>query len=97
MSCPTCGNAMTGFKMERSGEPITGMLWCPACGTASQDEPNPLGSYCVPKLVERCRKFIDNIGATIHIGDPLQQVVREWYADGIAESIHPPGDRPCSS
>lgn len=104
MACPTCDHAMQNVGTSPVGRPL---FWCGRCGTVhsepsgrvdpSADSNLADGYYGVPKLVERCRKFIDNIGATIHIGDPLQQVVREWYADGIAESIHPPGDRPCSS
>jgi hypothetical protein len=67
-----------------------GIFWCPRCGTICGQTDIPQGDRPqAPKLVERCREFEKSLVAAGMMTD-----VQPWRTLGIAESIHPPADRP---
>ena len=83
MPCPTCSHTLQCVITGEFTHPA--VYWCPRCGTlrvsfdvGRTDE--------VPKLVERCRQFRANWDGV--------EFERVWHRYGIAESIHPPEDRP---
>lgn len=79
MSCPTCGG-----PTRDAGSPD--WQWCEADGTLTCAGPRFGSVTFTPQLVERCR----DLEAT-----PAFRVVAEvWRQLGIAEAIHPPGERP---
>lgn len=104
MACPTCDHTMQNVGTSPVGRPL---FWCGRCGTVhsepsgrvdpSADSNLADGYYGVPKLVERCRTVRNSVTfarADAMTGDVLSHL---WETVGIAESIHPPGGRPCSS
>lgn len=97
MSCPTCDHTMEGLGQNDRADNI---FLCPRCGTVKIDAFGQHGDKVyVPKLVERCRKFIGVIGANFVHGSKeasaaLPAIETEWYRVGIAESINTPKDRP---
>lgn len=83
MACPTCGQEL---EKEYPGEDGW-MAHCLRCGTlVSNDDLNGEFVY-VPQLVERCRAF------QAGYADNGTFTPARWTESGIAESIHPPGDR----
>jgi hypothetical protein len=62
------------------------LFWCPRCGTLRDELAS---SNHIPKLVERCRRFDELVGATVS-----GQSKHHWHTLGIAESINLPADRP---
>lgn len=88
MRCPTCSHTMQGLTTYP--EPV---FWCPRCGTIRRVAYATADGQEVgrqederPKLVDRVRRYMAEIGA----GGPgglFDQL-------GIREAIYPPGDRP---
>jgi hypothetical protein len=60
-----------------------GVFHCPRCGTMLGGYAD--GSAAVPALVLRCRRL-----EAMH----FLWLKSEWHSLGIAEAIHPPGERP---
>ncbi len=83
MACPTCGNTMTMLCIDIG----SGTYYhCDRCGTVRIARFSDMEDI-VPKLVERCLDFF----SVAEIG-PVGEML--WAKLGIAESIHPPADRP---
>ncbi len=88
MSCPTCDHTMERLTV--------GYFLCPRCGTVrvvgQGTEAGVTLAVVVPQLVDRCRDFealtITN-GCLSHQAQDERVVL--W--EGIAESIHPRGEK----
>jgi Zn-finger nucleic acid-binding protein len=83
MPCPTCSATMARLASDNGFS----FFLCPRCGTVSRQGGTMPETY-VPKLVERCREF-----EKTHI-PRTSGYMDLWKRDGIAESIHVPGERP---
>lgn len=94
MPCPTCDHTLEALGYCDGGT----IYHCPRCGTiqhGNQFVDAPPRIY-VPKLVERCREFIAEVGDDKkHCRGffPID-VKQHWHRLGIAESINKPEDRP---
>ena len=89
MSCKTCGHTMHKLGTEDTVD----FFWCPRCGSIKRtgwggfEEP--------PKLVERCREFIAEMGDDVKHSRGFfpVDVKKVWHRLGIGESILPPEQR----
>ena len=74
MGCPTCDHTMESCTLT--------IKHCPRCGTMQMD-----GTLYVPKLVTRCRMFMNTELHTKELRDFATIL-------GLFESIYPPTERP---
>ena len=85
MACVTCSGTMQ--LLHANDAPGQLYWWCPRCGTLKCELPTRDGAeHTAPTLVERCRKFGQELGA---VGS---NAVR-WQQFGIHESIYPEQER----
>jgi hypothetical protein len=71
-----------------------GLYWCPRCGTLKRSNrvtEGPMDFVFIPKLVERCKKFIGIFIASFYGKDAIYA---HWHQTGIEESINIPEERP---
>lgn len=80
MACPTCDHTMHDICHQ--------VYWCPRCGTVK----GPVGSPAVPKLVERCREFQNEVNEH-ELKAVWVRFQHRWRRLGIAESINLPEKR----
>jgi len=89
MACPTCDHTMQsiGHAEGRSH------YWCPRCGTLRSTAEGGFDTDEAPKLVERCRKYRDELKAARSPYDLQAYLELYWNRIGIAEAINKPEDR----
>ena len=90
MSCPTCDHTMPLLGRMRE-DPV---FICPRCGTIciriTKDGGGFEDQIHVPKLVERCREFENDLHTSAVDAEVLPDF---WVTRGIAEAINKPENR----
>ena len=88
MPCLTCDHTMILLDESENGT-----HWCPRCGTLRSTSPGGFDDDQSPKLVDRCRKYREEIKASVSFYDMQAYLKLYWDRLGISEAISKPEDR----